>query len=43
MLACLLGFGVGALGAGSGCVYHDHDDHWHDPHWHHDDGGWHHY
>ena len=40
VLTCLLGFGVGLLGAGSGCVYENHNDHhW----WWHDDHGWHHY
>jgi hypothetical protein len=37
VLACLLSFGVGLLGAGSGCVYERGHDHWH-----HDDEGWHH-
>ena len=37
ILTCLLGFGIGLLGAGTGCVYHDRD------HWWHDDHGWHRY
>jgi hypothetical protein len=40
LLACTLGFGVGLMGAGSGCIIHEH----HDPHyWDHDDHGWHHH
>jgi hypothetical protein len=39
LLTCLLAFGVGLMGAGSGCVYEHHDPH----HWDHDDHGWHHH